>query len=178
MPAADRAPIATQSTPPPHTGGTAGAMSGSLILAKRGVSSARDDSSQSSASRQSAPKPQRPAPAHTASWAKSSKPSHPVSVAVDSPITPPQYAPAVLPALRISAPTEKPTDTANPQPVVPSVDTSEANRPTHAELHLDGAALGRWVTRYLERQVTRPQAGATGFDPRMSPNWAGAPIGN
>lgn len=54
----------------------------------------------------------------------------------------------------------------------------QVEQTTFAELHLDGAALGRWVTRHLERQVTRPQAGATGFDPRMTPSWPGAPIGN
>ncbi len=54
----------------------------------------------------------------------------------------------------------------------------QSDRPVHAELHLDGALLGRWVTRYIERQVTRPQSGATGFDPRMTPSWVGAPIGN
>jgi hypothetical protein len=50
--------------------------------------------------------------------------------------------------------------------------------PAYAELHMDGAVLGRWITRYLERQVTRPQVGSTGFDQRMTPSWPGAPIGN
>jgi hypothetical protein len=69
-------------------------------------------------------------------------------------------------------------DTKQPADNLPSTDTPQDNRPLYAELHLDGAALGRWITRHLERQVTRPQAGATGFDPRMTPSWPGAPIGN
>jgi hypothetical protein len=56
--------------------------------------------------------------------------------------------------------------------------SQDSVRPAYAELHLDGAVLGRWITRYLERQVMRPQVGATGFDQRMTPSWAGAPIGN
>jgi len=66
------------------------------------------------------------------------------------------------------------------QPVSPSMPPGprQVDQATFAELHLDGAALGRWVTRHLERQVTRPQAGGTGFDPRMTPSWPGAPIGN
>ncbi len=55
---------------------------------------------------------------------------------------------------------------------------STVDRPSYGEIHLDGVALGRWITRHIERQVTRPQGGATGFDPRMSPSWPGAPIGN
>jgi hypothetical protein len=84
-----------------------------------------------------------------------------------APIAPAQSPPAAPPATTTETPRQGASD-----------DTQQADRPASAELHLDGAALGRWVTRHLERQVTRPQAGATGFDPRMSPSWAGAPIGN
>jgi hypothetical protein len=65
-----------------------------------------------------------------------------------------------------------------PHPLAASADPREPDRPAYAELQLDGAVLGRWVTRHLERQIIRPQAGGTGFDPRMSPSWTGAPIGN
>ncbi len=59
-----------------------------------------------------------------------------------------------------------------------SSDAQQADRTPAADVHLDGTVLGRWVTRYLEREVNRPPAGTTGFDPRMTPNWSGAPIGN
>jgi hypothetical protein len=87
-----------------------------------------------------------------------------------APIAQPQSPRASTPARSDEArKPSTPTGAADPAPV---------DSPPHAELHLDGAVLGRWVTRHLERQVTRPQAGATGFDPRMTPSWAGAPIGN
>jgi hypothetical protein len=69
-------------------------------------------------------------------------------------------------------------DAKRPADNLPSADAPQENRPVYAEIHLDGAALGRWITRHLERQIARPQAGATGFDPRMTPSWPGAPIGN
>jgi hypothetical protein len=80
-----------------------------------------------------------------------------------------------VPHATSSVPTSEPT---RPLPATDLDGAQQTDRPASAELHLDGAALGRWVTRHLERQVTRPQAGATGFDPRMTPSWSGAPIGN
>ena len=102
-----------------------------------------------------------------ASVSPPSGPSHPVR---PFPITPPAgYPPAAY--ARATAP-------APPTLGTVSSDRPQADGLVSAELHLDGVAIGRWVTRHLERQVTRPQAGATGFDPRMSPSWTGAPIGN
>lgn len=51
------------------------------------------------------------------------------------------------------------------------------NSSVQSKIYLDGAALGRWVVAYLEEQVNRPRSGTTAFDPRLSPIFAGAPIG-
>jgi len=45
------------------------------------------------------------------------------------------------------------------------------------EIHLDGGVLGRWIVRYLGELVTQPHAGITAVDPRLTPTWAGSPIG-
>jgi hypothetical protein len=93
--------------------------------------------------------------------------------------TPLRYAsPAVPNEQRLVSAAAQPPEPLQSRLTEAAADQQQTDRPTYAEVHLDGAALGRWVTRYIERQVTRPQAGATGFDPRMTPNWAGAPIGN
>ena len=42
-----------------------------------------------------------------------------------------------------------------------------------AEIHIDGYLLGRFVNDHLARAATRPPAGGTGFDPRLSPAWPG-----
>jgi hypothetical protein len=89
-------------------------------------------------------------------------------------------APVVAPDRPQSMRVERQPETRQSPANSADVDTSsqQTNRPMYAELHLDGAALGRWTLRHLEREITRPQAGATGFDPRMTPSWPGAPIGN
>lgn len=42
---------------------------------------------------------------------------------------------------------------------------------------MEGYELGRWMTDRLTREASRPPAGATGFDPRLSPAWPGAASG-
>jgi hypothetical protein len=49
--------------------------------------------------------------------------------------------------------------------------------PTGGQLVIDGIVLGRWIGERLARAATRPPAGGTAFDPRISPAWPGAPIG-
>ena len=49
---------------------------------------------------------------------------------------------------------------------------------SHGEIILDSARLGRWISDHLARAANRPQSGATGFDSRISPNYAGAPNGS
>ena len=46
-----------------------------------------------------------------------------------------------------------------------------------ADLYLDGAILGRWIVKYLEQQVVRPNAGVSTVDPRLTPTWTGSSIG-
>jgi hypothetical protein len=45
------------------------------------------------------------------------------------------------------------------------------------EIFVDGSRLGRWMTDHLVRAAELPRAAMTGFDPRMSPTWPGAPVG-
>ncbi|MBS0558428.1 MAG: hypothetical protein JSR21_00055 [Proteobacteria bacterium] len=87
-----------------------------------------------------------------------------------APVEPPRRHPVTEPAGQASA-RSLPGDVAPTSP-------SAAAGSFHGEILLDGLALGRWITRYLERQVGRPPAGQTGFDTRMSPTWAGAPADN
>jgi hypothetical protein len=42
---------------------------------------------------------------------------------------------------------------------------------------IDGTELGRWMADYLAHAASRPPNGGVGFDPRMTPVWAGAPTG-
>jgi hypothetical protein len=50
-----------------------------------------------------------------------------------------------------------------------------AVEPRQGLLILDGAQLGRWIADRIGRQVSRPVAGTTGIDPRVSPTFPGAP---
>ena len=50
-----------------------------------------------------------------------------------------------------------------------------AVEPRQGLLILDGAQLGRWIVDRIARQVSRPVAGTTGIDPRVSPTFPGAP---
>ena len=50
-----------------------------------------------------------------------------------------------------------------------------AVEPRQGLLILDGAQLGRWFADRIARQVSRPVAGTTGIDPRVSPTFPGAP---
>ena len=63
-------------------------------------------------------------------------------------------------------------------PVAPS-ETKSVHNPgvSHGEIILDSARLGRWISDHLARAANRPPSGATGFDSRISPNYAGAPNG-
>lgn len=42
---------------------------------------------------------------------------------------------------------------------------------TAATIHLDGNALGSWVTRHLERTLSQPNRGPSSVDPRAVPGW-------
>jgi len=46
-----------------------------------------------------------------------------------------------------------------------------SERPTIGAIHLDGNALGQWITRHLERTLSQPNRGPSGVDPRVIPTW-------
>ena len=62
-------------------------------------------------------------------------------------------------------------------PVAPMMSTSSAS-PTEGDVFLDGALLGRWMSKHLTAQVGRASAGPTGFDPRRGRLLPGATVGN
>ena len=60
-------------------------------------------------------------------------------------------------------------------PLVRQTDASgETERHELGEIHLDGHMIGRFISEHLADAATRPPAGATGFDPRLSPAWSGS----
>ncbi len=50
----------------------------------------------------------------------------------------------------------------------------DEERVLEGRLEIDGALLGRFVAEHLAREAGRPPSGMTGFDPLLSPQWAGA----
>jgi hypothetical protein len=44
------------------------------------------------------------------------------------------------------------------------------------DVYVDGSRLGRWMTDRLVTAAELPRAATTGFDPRMTPTWPGAPL--
>jgi hypothetical protein len=54
--------------------------------------------------------------------------------------------------------------------------TQPQSAPLQGEIYLDGSRLGRWMTDRLARAAELPRAAMTGFDPRMTPTWPGAPV--
>jgi hypothetical protein len=44
------------------------------------------------------------------------------------------------------------------------------------DIYVDGTRLGRWMTDRLVKAADLPRAATTGFDPRMTATWPGAPI--
>jgi len=64
------------------------------------------------------------------------------------------------------------------RPAAPPPRTADAPASGHGDVYLDGTLIGRWMVDHLAQEAGRPPAGLTGFDPRMSRIWPGAPIGN
>lgn len=50
--------------------------------------------------------------------------------------------------------------------------------PLQGEIYVDGLRLGRWMTDRLAKSAELPRAAMTGFDPRLTPTWPGAPVGS
>jgi hypothetical protein len=61
-------------------------------------------------------------------------------------------------------------------PAAPAAPAAAAasSGPVQGDVYLDGARVGRWMSDRLARVVDRPQAGVTGFDPRLGPAWPGS----
>ena len=49
--------------------------------------------------------------------------------------------------------------------------------PTEGDVYLDGALVGRWISRFLTQAAGRASAGPTGFDPRRGRLLPGATVG-
>ena len=82
--------------------------------------------------------------------------------------------PALPPALLL------PPDFAEPAAPAQAADARDQEaerdeeRVLEGRLEIDGALLGRFVAEHLAREAGRPASGMTGFDPLVSPQWAGA----
>jgi hypothetical protein len=63
-----------------------------------------------------------------------------------------------------------PAQAAAPEPEA----EQDEERVLEGRLEIDGALLGRFVAEHLAREAGRPPSGMTGFDPLLSPQWAGA----
>ena len=67
---------------------------------------------------------------------------------------------------------------AAPFPAAPAAPPAQpaSDRPTGGDVYLDGALVGRWLADHLARESTRPPAGPTGFDTRLTPPWTAGHI--
>ena len=80
--------------------------------------------------------------------------------------------PALPPSLLLPPDFSEPA--ASPQ-VAPEPEAEQGEeRVLEGRLKIDGALLGRFVAEHLAREAGRPPSGMTGFDPLLSPQWAGA----
>lgn len=86
-------------------------------------------------------------------------------------------APRLAVAPIVSAPPPTPATAGGMAAPGPQAAPAAATPPQEGRLLLEGFELGRWLTDRLNRDAARPPAGATGFDPRLSPAWPGPAIG-
>jgi hypothetical protein len=90
------------------------------------------------------------------------------------------YAPVFAPAAHTSvfapshagAPALQARDADTPASVA-----SPSPAPSHGDVFLDGALVGRWMSRLLSREAGRAPAGPTGFDPRRNALLPGPTVG-
>jgi hypothetical protein len=131
-----------------------------------------------------APELRTPAAPSDPPWSRATMPE-PVRAEPEGRRLPPDSSrmPSQVGAISQSSPA--PLETSAPRPATAAVMPSSAPRkprpslrPTSANIFLEGAPLGRWIDQHLSRAATRPPSGITGFDPRLTPVWPGAPIGN
>lgn len=82
--------------------------------------------------------------------------------------------PALAPAAS-AAPRAAPASAVAPAGPV-AVAGAAASGAICGDVFLDGERVGQWLGELLAREASRPLSGATGFDPRLSPSWPGAPV--
>jgi hypothetical protein len=92
-------------------------------------------------------------------WAGFQRPSAAPPALPPSLLLPPDFAEPAAPA-----------QAAAPEPEA----EQDGERVLEGRLEIDGALLGRFVAEHLAREAGRPPSGMTGFDPLLSPQWAGA----
>jgi hypothetical protein len=91
------------------------------------------------------------------------------------PLLPIAPMPAARGAPAFTAPRLALSETQRPAAPPPQARADPA--PIQGDVYFDGERVGRWLGSHLARRAARPPAGATGFDPRLSPLWPGATIG-
>ncbi len=84
----------------------------------------------------------------------------------------PSAAPPALPPSLLLPPDF--AEPAMPERAEPEAAERDEERVLEGRLEIDGALLGRFVAEHLAREAGRPPSGMTGFDPLLSPQWAGA----
>ncbi len=63
-----------------------------------------------------------------------------------------------------------------PQSVAPQA-RGNAQEPLHGDVYLDGVLVGRWMSRFLKREVERADSGPTGFDAKRGRLLPGVTVG-
>jgi hypothetical protein len=81
------------------------------------------------------------------------------------------------PSLRLGPQNTDTGEMAESRRAVPGLITEKASPSVQGTVYLDSAAFGHWVIDHLTREITRPTTGMTGFDPRITASYPGAPIG-
>ena len=82
--------------------------------------------------------------------------------------------PALPPALLLPPDFAEPAALSQAAGVPEQEAERDDERVLEGRLEIDGALLGRFVAEHLAREAGRPPSGMTGFDPLLSPQWAGA----
>jgi hypothetical protein len=97
--------------------------------------------------------------------------------AMSAPRSPAKQTPTAFEAAHSPSPATQSTAVfpVLPSSVPPPAESQGA--PLQGDVYLDGTLLGRWIVDHLTRSMDRPRAGITGFDPRLTATWPGAPIG-
>jgi hypothetical protein len=99
--------------------------------------------------------------------------AHAVGVAYRAPVFAPVSDPSVAASNGPAAGQPSPTGNGD----APTGGASQAPSAAHGDVFLDGALVGRWMSRMLSREAGRASAGPTGFDPRRNALLPGPTVG-